>query len=196
MADEAVQRRTRNLQSGPRSRAVIEAVRAAVAAELDRLGFAGMTMDGVARTAGINRTTLYRRWPTKVALLAELLEAEIDRLEHAELPEGLDPALREVVAGLAENLSRREGVALARAFTAPEPELRGLAETARLRALMRLRVPFARARANGEIAADADIDMLAHMLFSGAVLWALDAPLDGAAQQRLVTLALRAAGQA
>lgn len=194
MAREPAPRRTRNVQSGPRSQAVIEAVRAATLSELDRVGFAAMTMDGVARAAGINRTTLYRRWPSKAALLAHLLEGEIGRLEGADLPSGLQSALSVVLSGLAENLSRREGLALTRALTAPEPELRDMASAARQRALARLRRPFEEAVARGEIALDSDIDMLAHLLFSSAVLWALDSALTPEAQIRVINLVLRAAG--
>ena len=57
MVEQTAPRRTRNVQAGPRSQAVIEAVRAATLGELDRVGFAAMTMDGVARIAGINRKT-------------------------------------------------------------------------------------------------------------------------------------------
>lgn len=188
-------RRTRNVQMGPRSQAVIEKVRAATSAELDRVGYGAMTMDGVARAAGINRTTLYRRWPNKAALLAEVLESEIGRFEQLALPAELEPALDLVLSGLADNLGRSEGKALARAFTAPEPELRELAEVARHRALARLRQPFETARATGEIGPDVDIDMLVHMLFSGAVLWTLERDLDPSARERLLALVLRACGR-
>jgi AcrR family transcriptional regulator len=194
MAEQTAPRRTRNVQAGPRSQAVIEAVRAATLGELDRVGFAAMTMDGVARVAGINRTTLYRRWPNKAALLSQLLDSEIGRLEQPPLPRGLKPALASVLEGLADNLSRREGVALARTFTAAEPELRDLATTARHRAMARIRAPLVAAVEAGEIPADSDIDMLSHLLFSSAVLWTLEEGLDRAAQERLLALVLRAAG--
>ena len=86
---EAKPRRTKKIQGGPRSQAVVEKVHAATLAEIDRAGFAGMTMDGVARAAGINRTTLYRRWPSKADLVADLFEQEVSRLETATLP--VDP---------------------------------------------------------------------------------------------------------
>lgn len=194
MAEPVFPRRTRNVQAGPRSQAVIEAVRAATLGELDRVGYAGMTMDGVARAAGINRTTLYRRWPGKAALLADLLESEIGRLEQPDLPQGLKSALHRVLEDLVSNLARREGVALARAFTAPELDLQHLAAAARRRALVRLRQPFVTAVATGELAPDTDIDMLAHLLFSGVVMASLDSGLDSGAQQRLLALVLRAAG--
>lgn len=187
-------RRTRNVQSGPRARSVIEAVRSATLAELDRVGYADMTMDGVARAAGINRTTLYRRWPNKAALLAALLDSEINRFEAPPLPVGLGAALEVVLVALADNLARPEGLVLMRTLTAVEPDLRALALAARQRSVAHLRVPFATARDNGEIAPETDIDMLAHLLFSGAVLWGSEGRLDAAARQRLMAPLLRAVG--
>lgn len=187
-------RRTRNVQSGPRAQNVIEAVRYATLAELDRAGYAHMTMDGVARAAGINRTTLYRRWPNKAALLAALLDSEIDRFEAPPLPDSLGPALEVVLAVLADNLARPEGLVLMRTLTAAEPDLRALAQTARHRTIAHLRLPFVIARDNGEIAPETDIDMLAHLLFSGAVLWGSEGRLDAAARQRLMAPLLRAVG--
>ena|SRR5215831_14889279 len=40
----------------------------AAAAELTDSGYAGMTMDRVARRAGTNKNTIYRRWPNRAAL--------------------------------------------------------------------------------------------------------------------------------
>lgn len=195
MADASTPRRTRNVQAGPRSQAVIDRVRAATLVELEQAGYAGMTMNGVARAAGINRTTLYRRWPDKAALLGDLLESEIARLEQPDLPPGLAEALDLVLKGLADNLARPEGLALARTFTAVDPQLQALAGAARQRALARMRAPFAAAQQRGELAADADIDMLAHMLFAGATLWAFhEGGLSAPIRQRLAALVLRAAG--
>ncbi|MFI5889831.1 helix-turn-helix domain-containing protein [Actinoplanes sp. NPDC051513] len=49
-------------------------MRAATLAEVVRAGFARLTIDGVAKAAGVNRTTIYRRWPTKAALLVDMVE--------------------------------------------------------------------------------------------------------------------------
>ena len=53
------------MQRGPRSHQVVEKVRAATMAELARVGFPGLTIEGVAKAANVNRTTIYRRWPSK-----------------------------------------------------------------------------------------------------------------------------------
>lgn len=45
-----------------------QAILRAAAAELTESGYAGMTMDQVARRAGTNKNTIYRRWPHRAAL--------------------------------------------------------------------------------------------------------------------------------
>jgi AcrR family transcriptional regulator len=45
-----------------------DAILHAAAEELTESGFAGLTMDRVARRAGTNKNTIYRRWPNRAAL--------------------------------------------------------------------------------------------------------------------------------
>lgn len=63
----------------PRDAAVDSAILAAAAERLSRSGFERMTIDDVARDAGVTRPTVYRRWPSKSALaiaaVAELIES-------------------------------------------------------------------------------------------------------------------------
>ena len=74
-----------------------------------RYGLAKLTVDDVAREAGISRATLYRYFPGRGAVLAAVVESETDRLQH-----GLDEALRDVRT-LAEALAAVAGFG-ARAF--------------------------------------------------------------------------------
>ncbi len=37
--------------------------------ELGRVGFNGLKYEAIAKLAGVNKTTIYRRWPTKVDLI-------------------------------------------------------------------------------------------------------------------------------
>jgi AcrR family transcriptional regulator len=55
---------------------VVRRVLDAAIVELARSGYAGFRMDQVAARAGVNRTTIYRRWPNRVALVT----AVVDRL--------------------------------------------------------------------------------------------------------------------
>ncbi|MEV8397982.1 TetR/AcrR family transcriptional regulator [Streptomyces niveus] len=61
--DEQRDRATRR-----RGAALEDAILAAAADELRTTGYAGMTMDRVARRAGTNKNAIYRRWPTRAAL--------------------------------------------------------------------------------------------------------------------------------
>jgi AcrR family transcriptional regulator len=51
-----------------RGAALEQAILTAAAAELAEVGYAGLTMDRVARRAGTNKNALYRRWPNRAAL--------------------------------------------------------------------------------------------------------------------------------
>src|SRR5258708_21651730 len=82
VAMDSSTRRTRGVQRGARSQQVVEKVRAATMAELARVGFGGLTIEGVAKAANVNRTTIYRRWPPQSALLLAVLVPGPPRLHH------------------------------------------------------------------------------------------------------------------
>ncbi|MET9064034.1 TetR/AcrR family transcriptional regulator [Streptosporangium sandarakinum] len=71
MADEATASSTQQPRpaSGRRRGAELEqAILRAAMEELTEHGYAGMTMERVARRAGTNKNAIYRRWPTRAAL--------------------------------------------------------------------------------------------------------------------------------
>jgi AcrR family transcriptional regulator len=49
---------------------VVEGVLAAAVTELARSGYRAFRMDAVVEAAGVNKTTVYRRWPNKAQLVA------------------------------------------------------------------------------------------------------------------------------
>src|ERR1700685_3368064 len=65
---------------GPKIRA---AVLAATLAELTETGYTALTVDNVARRAGVHKTTIYRRWKNREALVAD---AVADRAGTAKMP--------------------------------------------------------------------------------------------------------------
>ncbi|HET6857353.1 MAG TPA: TetR/AcrR family transcriptional regulator [Streptomyces sp.] len=54
---------------------VTDAIRAAVFDELASVGFARMSIEGIARRAGVGKTAVYRRWKSKLALVLDLVSA-------------------------------------------------------------------------------------------------------------------------
>jgi AcrR family transcriptional regulator len=78
-----------------------------------RFGLTKLTVDDVAREAGISRATLYRYFPGRGAVLAAVVQSETERLQR-----GLDDALADVTS-LPEALAAVAGFG-ARAFVGHE----------------------------------------------------------------------------
>jgi AcrR family transcriptional regulator len=64
---------TKRSRPGGRSARVVAAVHAATFELLEEDGFENLQLSAVADRAKVNRTTVYRRWPSRVDLVAELL---------------------------------------------------------------------------------------------------------------------------
>ena len=116
-------RRTR----GPSKRVRAAAI-AATLAELADGGYSALSLERVARRAGVNKTTLYRRWGTREELV---LEAMLERAgEHISVPDNgsLREDLLELARTAAANAATPEVAAMARAVAAESPHDSRLAE--------------------------------------------------------------------
>jgi AcrR family transcriptional regulator len=54
---------------------VTTAIRRATLAEMARVGYARMSMEAIARRAGVGKAAIYRRWPSKAALVVTVISA-------------------------------------------------------------------------------------------------------------------------
>ncbi len=63
----------RGVRTGGRSARIREAVLAAAFSELIDSGYAALSVEAVASRAGVNKTSIYRRWPTLDDLLVDAL---------------------------------------------------------------------------------------------------------------------------
>ena len=57
-----------------------KAITTATTALLEERGFAGLTIEAIARRAGVARATVYRRWPNLDALLAQVLRGVVQEI--------------------------------------------------------------------------------------------------------------------
>jgi len=66
---------------------VVRRVLDAAIVELARSGYTGFRMDVVASSAAVNKTTIYRRWPNRAALIAALVDRMRTPLRESPLPD-------------------------------------------------------------------------------------------------------------
>jgi len=65
--------RAAGVPAGRRGASVVSGVLRATGEELNAVGYAALRVDDVAERAGVNKTTIYRRWPTKDELVIDAL---------------------------------------------------------------------------------------------------------------------------
>lgn len=131
---------------------------------LRREGYDGMSVEAVARAAGVTRPTVYRRWPTK----EDLATAAVHTLSWHDQPTESDDPWRDLERELAATvaaIARPNGMAFIGTLLAEEhrtPTLIGLFRE-RVVATRRSRVRAALERAAGA-GCEADLDLVVNML--------------------------------
>lgn len=146
----------------PRNPAVDEAILTATLTLLIERGYAHLTMEQVATRAGLGKSSLYLRWPTKVSLVAEALQHRSGAVPEVPETGRVQEDMRVFLRALLRS-RRAAGQALAAVSgeIATNPELReawhrGLAGT--LAACMR--TILLQAVARGELPATTDVELL------------------------------------
>lgn len=165
---KAAPRAPRRDAGRPRGQVVEDAVLARTLEEIAAHGIADLSVERIAAAAELNKTSVYRRWPTRGALIAAALQRVAEDLgerlgDQGSLAADLLALARTVAAFLEGPL----GAALARAAlseaTAPE-----IAEMARTQLAQRALGPAAqlvqRAQARGEWRADVPPEPVLTML--------------------------------
>ena len=99
-------------RSRRRGEALERAIFDAVLDELQRVGYVGLTMEGVAARAHTGKAALYRRWPRKEDLVVDAIEHALP--SPAELPDHGDVRddLLDLLRRLAAMLNSKAGCAL------------------------------------------------------------------------------------
>ncbi|GGK40693.1 TetR/AcrR family transcriptional regulator [Nocardia camponoti] len=140
-------------------------------------GYDELTMEAVAQRSGVNKTTLYRWWPSKDALLAAALTAAAPLQISIPDTGSFRGDLTALAGEIARLLTADETAAIAAAVlsaSASRPALAAAGHQFFSERLERERVIFDRAIARGEVSADIDpgvvIDLLAGALWARLVL--------------------------
>src|SRR6476661_3253942 len=162
----------------PREEATEQAITTAARQVLADKGVARMSMEHVAVKAGVAKSTLYRRWPSKVELAVHAVAATFDEIEvgdHGSLAEDMRSGIEEA-ARLLRDPSTGGAYAALLAESARDPEGVGRqvreSLSTRLHALVATSVE--RAIARGEIRPEmVDVDLLADVVVGSVMHRAL-----------------------
>ncbi len=151
-----------------RSETAREAVIRAADDLLVAKGYAGVTMEGIAKAAGVAKQTVYRWWGSKADVLMDVfLEDAAYQLDPPDLG-SLEADLRHHLGATARFLTTDDAGAVFRALIGQSQHDGQLADTFRARYLReqqaRDQIPFARAAARGELPDDVDVARLAEQL--------------------------------
>ena len=156
----------------------------------------GLTIDAIAAEAGVGRQTIYRWWPSKGAVVADALvrhaQGVVPERDTGSFAGDLTAFFVDSFAGLQnEGLNARLRQIVAEAQH-DEHVARVLADFTAVRRGA-LRALLERGQAAGELAADADLDMLVDMAY-GVLYYRLlirHAPLDEKAGRSLAAELIR-----
>lgn len=165
-ADHAAPKRPRG-RGRPRDPDVGEQVIDAAIGLISESGFDGLTMDEVARRAGVAKATVYRRFPSKVDLVVAACNAVVPYAPAFEGSGSLEADLVELVVTIARRLSANEGGRLMPAMVAAAASNDEVREALRRFAVSRrsrLHDVLERAVTAGELRKDTDVDLLVDSL--------------------------------
>ncbi|MFT3926719.1 MAG: TetR/AcrR family transcriptional regulator [Myxococcales bacterium] len=164
MSQPPITRRTEGLRVQGRSARVVDAVLKATAEQLGLVGYAALRIEDVALASGVNKTTIYRRWPSKPELVHAVLLENSHRIEVPNTG-SLHGDLETLLHALVESLSSPAGRGLTRIIQAERahPEVDALVRRMRSENTALRRVIFERAIARGEIPAGSDAGLLAEL---------------------------------
>jgi AcrR family transcriptional regulator len=149
-----------------RGEPVVRGVLGAALEELGRTGYGALRIEDVAARAGVNKTTVYRRWPTKEDLVrAALLSITADRFVVPNTG-SLRTDLLAIAHGMVELTRSCEGQGLMRMIVAegPDSELGAIAKSLRKTHEAVPRSVIEAAQARGELAPDIDAMLLFDVL--------------------------------
>lgn len=177
---------------GGRSERVVQQVLVATVAELAESGYRAFRVDAVSAAAGVNKTTIYRRWPGKKPLVAAAVDWMRRFVHDVPLPDtgSLELDLGRALRRKVSFKERVEGQAWARLLAEKhDPEVGAVIGDAVQERSGAWYAMVTRAVARGELPDGTDARLLLGML--GAVVDAWSASSSGRLKDELLEVAVR-----
>lgn len=181
-------------RTGGRSARVVSSVLRAALKELSTKGYAGLSVEDVALVAGVNKTTIYRRWPTRCDLVRAAMLSVAEETEEFPDTGSLRNDLLMLVRSQGAFARSPRGNSLARVRLAQtaEPDLAPILRQTSMPSQRHAQRVIERAVDRGELRPGADATFL-HDALLGAVYQRVlftNQLLDDAFNNKLVDLVL------
>jgi AcrR family transcriptional regulator len=152
----------------PRSPAAERAILDATLELLASEGFDRLTVEGVAASAGVGKATIYRRWPSKLALVlaavGELSAHPLPELTTGRTRDDLVSLLRHIIEALTGTIAGRILPGLV-AESARSPELLGVLHDFWLSRRGLMLEVLRQGSAQGDLPEDVDHELMADLLY-------------------------------
>jgi AcrR family transcriptional regulator len=182
---------------GGRAARVVDAIMWATITELARTGYEMLRVDDIAVVAKVNKTTIYRRWPTKVDLVAAAIRASGRDLAVMPNTGSVRGDLLAMLAAQAEKYKKTEMRCLTRVFLGEisSPELARLVRSMRAEYRERWIEILRRGIARGDLPEGTPVEIVTDLISSASSMRLIrnDEPLDPAARGAMVDLVLAGA---
>lgn len=153
-----------------RGESVVSAILDATLEELAHVGFAAMSVESVSARAGVNKTTVYRRYPSKVEMTAAALLREHETMGDVDTGSFRGDLTRLLSEGCRFVLqSRGQSVFRMLLGDRSNPEVARLADQMRRDGERVPRRVFQRAIARGELSPEVDLNLLLGMVLGNLI---------------------------
>lgn len=187
--------RRRQVGRGPK---ILSAVRAAALAEVADVGYAAFSVENVARRAGVNKTSIYRRWKDRGGLIADTLTSLIATEVPVPDTDAIETDLREHSRSLVRWLTGAPGQSIFAAIMSDAGRVPEIAEVKRHffeDRFRRLEPIITRAIGRGELPPGTDPQGVVKTLIAPIYLRLLVTaePIDEAVADQAARVALAAA---
>jgi AcrR family transcriptional regulator len=195
---------TRRTRGRPRDPEADEAIMKAALELFVERGLEGANFEQIAKRAGVAKVTVYRRWSSKEELLIQAIEQARTLVPEADIWATADATAQPVDERLMDSWVHTFGDARFRAILAQligssvtQPSLLATYREQYIQPRRRLiHAALERARRDGRLAADADLDTVIDMVVGAAMYRMLinpDIPADPAATRQYLQAVLRQA---
>ncbi|GAA1097712.1 TetR/AcrR family transcriptional regulator [Nocardiopsis composta] len=155
---------------------VTRAIRAAVFAELASAGYGRLSIEAVAKRAGVGKTAVYRRWKSKLEMVIDVVSAAAEQVTPVPDTGSLDGDVRELIGAAVHALRHPLALQIVPdllAEAARSPEIAATLEGALRRTQREIgRVVIRSAVERGELPAGTDPEFALDVIL-GPVYWRL-----------------------